>query len=63
MEDAGVAVRLEEPVWRDREGNVVDKGSAFSCKVTHRITHPEMAIGFDKTGGNTPQKGDGHIGG
>ena len=63
MEDAGVSVRLKEQVWMDREGNVVEEGSAFGCKVTHRINHPKTAIFFDKTGRNTSQKGDGHKGG
>mmetsp|Transcript_12989 Transcript_12989/g.15241 ORF Transcript_12989/g.15241 Transcript_12989/m.15241 type:complete len:145 (-) Transcript_12989:100-534(-) len=32
-------------------------------KVTHEINHPKMYIVMDEVGGNTSQKGDGHIGG
>ena len=63
MEEADVAIRLEESVWMDRDGNVVDEKTSFGCKVTHRITRPEMVICFDELGGNTSQKGDGHVGG
>ena len=63
MEDAGVAKRLPEPVWMDREGEIVGEEHAFGCKVTHRIIHPEMVIVFDELGGNISQKGDGHVGG
>ena len=36
---------------------------AAGCKVTHDITLPEMVVVVDEVGGNTNQKGDGHIGG
>ena len=36
---------------------------AFACKVTHHINHPDMCNVGDKVGGNSCQKGDGHIGG
>ena len=52
MEDAGVAERLPEPVWMDREGNIVEEGKSFGFKVTHRIIHPEMVIVFDELGRN-----------
>ena len=63
MEDAKVAVRLAEPIWVDRDGNVCDEKDAFGCKVTHQIIHPEYVIVFDELGGNTSQKGDGNVGG
>lgn len=63
MEEVGIAIHLEESVWMDCEGNVVDEKTFFGCKVTHRITRPEMVICFDELGGNTSQKGDGHVGG
>ena len=63
MEDAGVAEHLPESVWMDCEGNIVEEGKSFGCKVTHRRTHPDVGILFDELGGNISQKGDGHVGG
>ena len=59
---AGVAVRLNEPVWMDAEGNHVDEGDAAGCKVNIDIIKPEMCIVADEVGGNTSQKDDGKIG-
>ena len=63
MCDAGVAEKLDSPVWMDRDGKECQPIEAFGCKVTHRIKHPDMCIVGDEVGGNTSQKGDGHIGG
>ena len=60
MEDAGVAVKLKTPVWQDEDGVTCPELSAFGCKVTHTLTHPEMCFVMDKVGGNISQKGDGH---
>ena len=54
-----IALKLNEPVWQDSEGNDVDKGNAFGCKVSHRIIKPEYCIVGDETGGNLSMKGDG----
>ena len=62
MEDAGVSERLPEPVWMDCEGNIVEEGKSFGCKVTHWIIDPEMVIVSDELGGNISQKVDGHVG-
>ena len=51
MELAGVARRLEEPVWMDRVGNAVEEKDAFGCKVTHELVHPEYCIVGDEVGG------------
>ena len=63
MEMAGVAVRLDEPVWKDRSGNIVEEADALGCKVTHDLIHPEMCIVGDEVGGNLNMDGDGHVGG
>ena len=62
MCDAGVAEKLDSPVWMDRDGKECQPIEVFGCKVTHRIKHPDMCIVGDEVGGNTSQKGDGHIG-
>ena len=64
--EAGLAKRLDVPVWKTREGVTVsdDKNDkAFGCKVKIEITHPEMVIVADEVGCNTSQTGDGHVGG
>ena len=63
MLNANVAVELSPPVWMDREGNVVEAELSYGCQVTIEIKHPECCLGLDELGGNTSQKGDGHIGG
>ena len=63
MEEAGVAVKLDTPVWQDEHGSPCPESSAFGCKVTHTLTHPEMCFVMDEVGGNISQKGDGHEGG
>jgi hypothetical protein len=63
MVDAGVAEKLPEAVWMDKEGNEVeDEADAYGCKVTHRLIHPDHVLFMDKVGSNTAQTGDGHIG-
>ena len=63
MEDAKVAVKLNELVWQDSKGLACEPETAMGYKVTHEITHPEMCVVMDEIGGNTSQEGDGHIGG
>ena len=63
MEEAKVAVKLDEPVWMDESGSIVDEEHATGCKVTHDLVRPEMCIVMDEVGGNTSQKGDGNNGG
>ena len=63
MVHAGVAVKLEQPVWMDKHGVECEENEAYGRKVTHVITHPEYCVVGDEVGGNTNQKGDGHIGG
>lgn len=59
-----LAERFNEPVWMNKDGNVVEKQEdAFGQKCTIRITHPEYCLVGDEVGGNTSQQGDGHVGG
>ena len=61
--DAKVAVVREEPVFTDREGNIVEESKAFGLLQDIEVTHPEYILFGDETGCNTSQKKDGHIAG
>ena len=63
MVDAGLAVKLREPVWMDRNGNVCSEEDAFGCKVHHKLLRPDMCVCGDEVGNNISMKGDGHAGG
>ena len=55
---------LEEPKWKDKDGNHVKFGSeAFGCKVTSKISQPDMVLLVDEVGENLYMTGGGHIGG
>jgi len=60
---AGVATLLDEPVWMNTNGDIVEEGDACGCKVTIDITKPDVCVVADEVGGNTSQKGDGLVGG
>ena len=62
MVTAGVAVKLNEPAWMDRDGVECEESQAYDCKVTHIVTHPAYCLVGDEVGRNTNQKGDGHVG-
>jgi len=63
MVEAGVAKKLEEPMWVNMEGQVCEKEEAFGRKATHTLTRPDMVLFVDEVGCNTSQVGDGHVGG
>jgi hypothetical protein len=63
MVGAGIAEKLDVPVFMDSKGNEVDVESAYGRKCTHKLVKPEMGFLFDETGGNTCMKNDGHVGG
>ena len=52
MEDAGIAVKLSIPFSQDENGSPCLESSAFGCKVTHDLTHPELCLVMDEVGGN-----------
>jgi len=60
---AKVAQLLPEPVWMNKEGDAVTEDDAFGCKVSHKISHPDMILCMDEVGSDTSQKGDGAVGG
>ena len=58
------AIKLPDPVWVDRDGNVVeDEKDSFGCKTDIKIIKPEMAIMSDEVGRNLSQEGDNANGG
>ena len=59
--DAGVAEKLGSPVWTNRDDEEFQHSESFRCNVTHRIKYHDMCIVGDEVGGNSSQKGDGHI--
>jgi hypothetical protein len=63
MELVGVAVKLPEPIWVNKQQEEVDEENAWGRKVTHLITRPEYIVFVDEVGSNVSQEGDGAIGG
>jgi hypothetical protein len=64
MVHAGIAKRLSEKVWCDREGLIVEsEENAFGEATAYELTHPHMLLTVDEAGSKTNQKLDGHIGG
>ena len=63
MVNAGVAEELTHLFWCDRAGNetMVTK-NIVGCKVTHKITRPDMILVGDEVDGNLCIKGDSHVG-
>ena len=60
MVDARIAKKLDKATWLDSEGNEVEEKDAVGRKSTHRLTHPQMGLVVDETGGNTSMKNDGN---
>jgi hypothetical protein len=63
MVDAGVAIRLDEPVWMDKEGNRVEEKNSVGFKVRSKLTRPDMCVVMDEVGCNLSMMKDGHAGG
>ena len=62
--DCGVASKLQQPTYMDRDGNTTtNMDKAFGLPCTHAINHPDMCLVVDEVGSNLSQKGDGHIAG
>ena len=61
---SGNAVKFDEPVCMDREGNIVaDPKDAFGLPVPIKFTRPGNCFVLDETGSNTHKKDDGQKGG
>ena len=63
MVKAGVAKKLDVPVWRNKYGNDCEISEAFGCKMTHDLCHPDLCFVGDEVGGNINMTGDRHVGG
>ncbi len=62
MVHAGVAAKLPDKIFCNRDGHIVDEDNAFGLPTEYVLTHPHMVVYVDKTGSNTNQKMDGHKG-
>jgi hypothetical protein len=63
MIEAGVAIRLDEPVWMDDKGNRVEENQSKGFKVKTRLTRADMCLVMDEVGCNLSMMKDGHAGG
>jgi hypothetical protein len=62
--EVGLAVQHPEPVWHDKDGNVVDEEHlAVGLKSRFELIHPDWLIFVDEVGCNTSQTKDGQVGG
>ena len=61
MVSAGVASKYN-PVWMDKQGNVVTRDQAFGQKCTHELVHPGMCLVGNGVGANTNMVEDGNKG-
>jgi hypothetical protein len=60
----GLPVSKPEPVWRDKNGEMVEsEEQAFGCKSQFELIHLDHLIFVDKVGSNTSQTKDGNVGG
>ena len=63
VDEAKVAVRLDQPVWMNKDGKEVDELESFGMKVKIEITDPDACITLDEVGLNTSMMKDGSVGG
>jgi len=61
----GLAIKLPEPVFMNKAGEVVPPGdpSVYSLPVCHQFIHLNWVLFMDEMGINTNQKEDRHNGG
>jgi len=50
--ESGVAEKLHESVYMDREGNIVNQEASFGLKVDKKIIHPDYFLHVDEFGDN-----------
>jgi hypothetical protein len=60
---AGVAKKLDFPIWVNCKGIETHELDAFGRMATHTLCHPDYVIFVDEVGCNTSQEGDGAHGG
>ena len=64
VNESKIATRFEDPVWMDKEGNVVEnENKSYGLKVALDLHRPDMVIVFDRVGFNLSQEKDGAKGG
>jgi hypothetical protein len=64
MHEIGICKYLPEPVMLDMKGNTIREAEKmFGRPINSILEHPEMMIFVDKTGSNTCQVSNGHVGG
>jgi hypothetical protein len=62
--EAGIAEKLDEAVWRDKDNTiVVTQAEAYGRKTQYSLLHPEYLVMVDEVEENISQKGDGNDGG
>jgi hypothetical protein len=65
LHEMGIAEKLSEAVWRDRDNNIVTEADAYGQKTAYSLipTQAHKLIMVDEVGENISQKGDGNAGG
>jgi hypothetical protein len=58
MEIAGVAVRLPDATWVNKNQEETTEDLAFGRKATHILTRPDYVFFLDEVGSNRSQEGD-----
>jgi hypothetical protein len=62
--EAGIAEKLDEAVWRDKDNNIVGtQAEAYGRKTQYSLLHPEYLVMVDEVGEHILQKGDGNADG
>ncbi len=61
MIDSKIAKKLEDAIFMDHDGKVVNESNCFGKMIDIEMTHPDYCIFGDETGCNTSMKKDGHI--
>ncbi len=64
MVSSNMAIKMENPVWLDKENNIVQsKEDAYNRQTKYFTTHPDYLIFVHGVGDNTSQWNDGNAGG
>ena len=63
MVDSGIAVELEEFIWKDENGFTCAENKSCGFQVAHDIDHPSYFLMAYKAGRNLNQNADGRRGG
>jgi hypothetical protein len=63
MKKSGVAIRLAEPIWVNKDQEETNQEYPFGWKATQLLRHPDFVIFVDEVGSNVSQEGNRAIGG